>query len=362
MATSAQDLGPSRSDVLNNVRGWDTVGGTTGASAVPSSAATAGRVTNDHQGAGSPAAVGAAATSGIQQAWQSIAGTQQSNNAFNAEQAAINRKWQEEQARVVRDFNAEQASKNRDWQAMMSNTAHQREIRDLKAAGLNPVLSATGGQGAAVTSGATASGVMGSGSSASADTSASGAFSALLGSYLNTMTSLANQAVSAQTNLAVADKYNAMSKYTSELAAQTQLTSANISAMSNQYVAQIHAGAAVSAAQMSAEAAKISASIHAAAQRYGYDVNAMTQRDIAAFNADVNRDLKEMQLKTDFDIAKLQTDTQKDTAYYGKDVFGSGITGGMIGDISKAISDLFSGNGFGSQFAGGSAGGGGRRK
>jgi len=50
----------------------------------------------------------------------------------------------------------DEAKRQREFQAMMSSTAHQREVWDLELVGLNPILSATGGSGASTPSGAQA--------------------------------------------------------------------------------------------------------------------------------------------------------------------------------------------------------------
>ena len=56
-----------------------------------------------------------------------------------------------------RRYNAEQAQLARDWYADMSNTAYQRAVNDMKAAGLNPALMFGSGQAAATAAGSAAS-------------------------------------------------------------------------------------------------------------------------------------------------------------------------------------------------------------
>lgn len=132
------------------------------------------------------------------------------NNAWSAQQAQKQNAFQERMNQIAMEFNMSEAQKNRDWQEMMSNTAHQREIADLKAAGLNPVLSASGGNGAAVTSGATASGVTSSGAKGDTDTSANAAMAQMMSALTSAKTQMYNANLSAQTNLRIAEQQQAM--------------------------------------------------------------------------------------------------------------------------------------------------------
>lgn len=189
-----------------------------------------------------------------------LKGIAQANSAFNAEQAQLQREWTEKQTAKAMQFNAAEAQKNRDWQKMMSNTAHQREVKDLMAAGLNPVLSAMNGNGAAVTSGATASGVVGSGSKADADTSTSGAIANLLGSVLAAQTQIQASNINARTQEAVADKYTAMSQIVAEINAAAGIKQAGI-----------HAGATRYAAELSSAATRYASDQNRAASEYATD-------------------------------------------------------------------------------------------
>lgn len=70
--------------------------------------------------------------------------------AAKAASSAYKNKQERDRATESRDWQAHQAEVGREFNLNTAATAHQREVEDLRAAGLNPVLSGTGGHGSQV--------------------------------------------------------------------------------------------------------------------------------------------------------------------------------------------------------------------
>lgn len=154
-------------------------------------------------------------------------------------------------------YNTQEAEKSRDWQEYMSNTSHQRQVQDLKLAGLNPVLSANSG----------ASSYSASSASGSADSSAVGALSGIY----QTKMSNENSKKIAEMEIKQKQKDNANALEIAKINAAASNYAANMSASASRYASDNSYNASTYASDTSASASRYASDVSYSGTQYSSD-------------------------------------------------------------------------------------------
>lgn len=220
------------------------------------------------------------------------------NSALSQSYAQEMMDYQTASDKYAMNWSAEQSALSREWQENLANTSHQREVLDLVAAGLNPVLSAN--NGAATPTGATGQAYTSSGAMGSVDTSSA----QLLSTMINSASQLEMQKLSLQ--------------------GQLNMQAAQIA--SNERINHVNADASIMGHQISAAAT-------AAAATKAYES--------AIYGADKNAENIQKQIENALAIAKLPNSGSVADAYkIIETLFGNGTVSGVVGDVTDGIKDI----------------------